>query len=144
MIVVTREVRTRATPRAVFAYLSDFTTTTEWDPGTIRTVRRTGDGGVGTVYDNTSEFNGRSTELTYTVTELTEPRRISLRGENATLEALDTITVEPDDHGSRVRYQATFRFRSLPLRLAAPFLRPAFRRLGDEAESGMRAALARL
>lgn len=144
MIVVTREVRTRATPRAVFAYLSDFTTTTEWDPGTVRTVRRSGDGGVGTVYENTSEFSGRTTELTYTVTDHEAPRRITLRGRNASLEALDTITVLPHDDGSLVRYQATFRFRSPLLRLAGPFLRPAFRRLGDEAEAGMRAALARL
>ena len=144
MIVVTREVRTRATPRAVFDYLADFTTTTQWDPGTVRTVRRSGDGGVGTVYDNTSSFNGRTTELTYTVTEHRSPRRITLRGENEALVALDTITVDPHEEGSLVRYQATFQFRSLLLRLAAPFLRPAFRRLGDEAEAGMRAALARL
>lgn len=144
MIVVTREVRTRATPRAVFAYLADFTTTADWDPGTVRTVRRSGDGGVGTVYDNTSSFNGRTTELTYTVTDHQAPRRITLRGENPTLLALDTITVEPHEDGTLVRYQATFRFRSLLLRLATPFLRPAFRRLGDEAEAGMRAALAKL
>lgn len=144
MIVVSREVRTRATPRAVFAYLSDFTTTTEWDPGTVRTVRRSGDGGVGTVYENTSSFNGRTTELTYTVTDHEAPRRITLSGENRTLRALDTITVEPSDDGSLVRYQAAFHFRSPLLRLAAPFLRPAFRRLGDEAEAGMRAALAKL
>ena len=28
----------------VFAYLSDFTNTTEWDPGTVRTERVAGDG----------------------------------------------------------------------------------------------------
>lgn len=144
MIVVTREVLTRATPRVAFAYLSDFRNTTQWDPGTVTTVRRSGDGGIGTVYENTSSFNGRTTELTYTVTDHVAPRRVTLRGENATLEALDTITVEPHDDGSLVRYQATFRFRSLLLRLAEPFLRPAFRRLGDEAEAGMRAALAKL
>jgi Polyketide cyclase / dehydrase and lipid transport len=32
----------------VFAYLTDFTTTTEWDPGTVVTVLQHGDGGVGT------------------------------------------------------------------------------------------------
>ncbi|GEN79352.1 SRPBCC family protein [Actinotalea fermentans] len=144
MIVVTREVLTRATPRVAFGYLSDFRNTTEWDPGTVRTVRRSGDGGVGTVYENTSAFNGRTTELTYTVTDHVAPRRVTLRGENGTLEALDTITVEPHDDGALVRYQATFRFRSVLLRLAEPFLRPAFRRLGDEAEAGMRAALAKL
>jgi hypothetical protein len=30
---------------AVFGYLSDFTTTTEWDPGTVLTVTQHGDGG---------------------------------------------------------------------------------------------------
>jgi hypothetical protein len=30
---------------AVFGYLSDFTTTTEWDPGTVVTVTQHGDGG---------------------------------------------------------------------------------------------------
>ena len=52
---------------AVFGYLSDFTTTTEWDPGTVTTVTQHGDGGVGTTYLNTSTFLGRTTQLTYVV-----------------------------------------------------------------------------
>lgn len=144
MIEVTREVRAGASAERVFAYLADFRTTTEWDPGSVRTERVSGDGGVGTVYANTSRFAGRTTDLTYTVTELAAPRRITLRGENDAIEAIDTITVEPAGDGSRVRYSASFRFRSPLLRLVAPFLRPAFRRLGDEAESGMTEALARL
>ncbi len=44
---------------AVFAYLSDFTTTTEWDPGTVVTVNQHGDGGAGTTYLNTSTFVGQ-------------------------------------------------------------------------------------
>ena len=39
---------------AVFDYLCDFTTTTEWDPGTVTTVNQRGDGGIGTAYLNTS------------------------------------------------------------------------------------------
>jgi hypothetical protein len=35
---------------AVFDYLSDFTTTTQWDPGTVTTVRQHGNGGIGTTY----------------------------------------------------------------------------------------------
>ena len=42
----------------VWAYLSDFTTTEEWDPPTVSTVRRSGDGGVGTTYSNVSKFLG--------------------------------------------------------------------------------------
>ena len=54
---------------AVFNYLSDFTSTTEWDPGTVVTVNHHGDGGVGTTYLNTSTFLGRKTQLTYIVRE---------------------------------------------------------------------------
>ncbi|MEO7351089.1 MAG: SRPBCC family protein, partial [Marmoricola sp.] len=43
-----RSVETDASPAAVFAYLSDFTNTNEWDPGTVETTRVSGDGGVGT------------------------------------------------------------------------------------------------
>ncbi len=50
---------------AVFDYLSDFTTTTEWDPGTVLTVTQHGDGGAGTTYLNTSTFLGRETQLTH-------------------------------------------------------------------------------
>ena len=59
--------------RRVFDYLSDFTHTNEWDPGTVETRRTSGDGGVGTTYANTSEFMGRRSELTYETVELRAP-----------------------------------------------------------------------
>ena len=77
---------------AVFGYLSDFTTTTEWDPGTVVTVNHHGDGGVGTTYLNTSTFLGRTTQLTYVVDELVDQQLIQLRGENKTVIAVDTMT----------------------------------------------------
>ena len=58
---IQRTVETAAAPAAVFTYLSDFTTTNEWDPGTVRTTRISGDGGVGTSYRNVSRFAGRET-----------------------------------------------------------------------------------
>jgi Polyketide cyclase / dehydrase and lipid transport len=76
----------------VFDYLSDFTTTTDWDPGTVATVRQRGDGGIGTVYLNTSEFLGRKTELSYVVQEFVPGERIRLRGENKTVTSVDTMT----------------------------------------------------
>jgi len=45
-----RTVRVQKPLDEVFAYLSDFTTNAEWDPGTVSMVRTTGDGDVGTVY----------------------------------------------------------------------------------------------
>lgn len=140
---IQRTVETPAAPGAVFDYLSDFTRTTEWDPGTVSTVRVQGDGGVGTVYENVSEFNGRRTELRYTVITHDAPGRFELRGENKTVTAVDSMVIEPHGAGSRVTYTADFTFKGLA-RLATPFLGGAFKKLGDEAEEGLRAALATL
>jgi uncharacterized protein YndB with AHSA1/START domain len=128
---------------AVFGYLSDFTTTTEWDPGTVVTVHRHGDGGTGTTYLNTSTFLGRETQLTYVVREFVPGERIRLRGENKTVTAVDTMTFRSVDAGTEVTYTAEFTFKG-PSRLLAPLLRPAFERLGTKAQAGMRTALEQL
>ncbi len=138
-----RTVTTVASPERVFAYLSDFTTTTEWDPGTVITTRVSGDGGVGTTYDNTSKFMGRETKLTYEVVEYADPARIVLHGHNATVDAIDSITVAADGDGSRVTYQAEFSFNGVG-KLIAPLLAPALKKLGDDAEQGLAEALAKL
>jgi len=128
---------------AVFGYLSDFTTTTDWDPGTVTTVRQHGDGGVGTTYLNTSRFLGRTTQLTYIVRDFIPGKRIQLRGENKTVIAVDTMTFRDVDAATEVTYTAEFTFKG-PSRLLAPLLKPAFERLGNEAEAGLREALTRL
>ena len=128
---------------AVFGYLSDFTTSTEWDPGTVRTVRQAGDGGVGTVYLNTSTFLNRTTELTYVVAELVDQRLIRLRGENKTVVSVDTMTFAAGPAGTEVAYGVEFTFKGAA-RFVAPLLKPALERLGDEAQTGIRAALERL
>jgi carbon monoxide dehydrogenase subunit G len=125
---------------AVFDYLSDFTTTTEWDPGTVTTVRQHGDGGIGTTYLNTSQFLGRRTELTYVVRELVDQQLIQLRGENKTVTAVDTMTFRPVPSGTEVTYAAEFTFKGAA-RFVAPLLRPAFERLGNDAEAGLRTTL---
>jgi uncharacterized protein YndB with AHSA1/START domain len=143
MIVIEREVTVAAGRDRVFDYLSDFRTTEEWDPGTVRTTLVSGDGGVGTTYHNTSRFNGRETELTYVVEERDQPERIVLRGENNTIVAHDTMTLHSESQHTRVTYRAQFQLKGVA-RLAAPFLRKSFDRLGDEAEEGLRNALGRL
>jgi uncharacterized protein YndB with AHSA1/START domain len=143
VIVIEREVAVDAAAALVFDYLADFETTEEWDPGTVRTVRVEGDGGVGTAYRNTSRFGGRETELTYVVEELARPDRVVLRGENKTVVARDTMTFRGDGGGTRVSYRAEFRLKGLA-RFAEPLLRRPFRKLGDEAEQGLRDALGRL
>lgn len=126
-----------------FDYLTDFTTTTDWDPGTVATVRCEGDGGVGTTYRNTSRFLGRETSLTYVVEELVTNERIRLRGENKTVVSVDTMTFRTVGGLSEVTYTAEFTFKGVS-RLLAPLLKPALVRLGNEAESGLRSALTKL
>ena len=128
---------------AVFGYLSDFTTTSEWDPGTVVTVNRQGDGGVGTTYLNTSKFLGRETQLTYIVRDFIPGKRVQLCGENKTVIAVDTMTFRTVDAATEVTYTAEFTFKG-PSRLLAPLLRTAFDRLGTKAEIGMHKALNRL
>ena len=143
-MLIHRRVTTRAPVELVFQYLADFTSTNEWDPGTVTTTRVSGDGGLGTVYDNVSRFLGRETQLRYVVEDYVPNARIALRGENATVVAHDTISVLPEPGGwTQVDYRADFSLKGLA-RFAAFLLRPAFHRLGNEAAVGLNRALDRL
>lgn len=138
-----RTVESTAPPASVFAYLSDFTTTNEWDPGTVRTERASGDGGIGTTYHNTSKFLGRKTELTYEVVRHQPDSLFALRGENTSVIAHDTMEIAPLGSGSTVTYTADFEFKGLG-RFVVPLLAPALKKLGDDAEKGLRDALSGL
>ncbi|GGU17598.1 SRPBCC family protein [Nocardioides albus] len=141
---IDRTVETSAPAAEVFDFLADFTNTEHWDPGTVRTDRVAGDGGVGTTYANTSRFLGRTTELTYVVKAYEPGTRIVLRGENKTVVAHDTMTFVPTAAGgTSVRYVAEFDLKGMT-KIVAPLLAPAFTRLGDTAAEQMRATLDQL
>jgi uncharacterized protein YndB with AHSA1/START domain len=142
-VQIVRTVETAAAPAAVFAYLSDFTTTNQWDPGTVRTTLVSGDGGVGTTYHNVSKFAGRETELTYVVTAHHPDTSFALRGENKTVIAHDSMEITAVPSGTRLTYTADFEFKGI-VKYVVPLLAPAFKKLGDEAEQGLREALATL
>ena len=127
----------------VFAYLSDFTTTNEWDPATVRTERISGSGEVGTRYRNISRFMGREAEVMYVVTDLEPDRRLALRGENGTLVAHDDMRVQGEGSGTTVTYAATFELKGLR-KVATVVVAPALRRLVDDGADGLRRALQRL
>lgn len=144
MMRIDRTVETSTPASEVFDFLADFTNTEQWDPGTVRTQRISGDGGVGTAYANTSRFLGRNTDLTYVVETYEPGKRIVLRGENKTVVAHDTMTFVPTaTGGTSVRYVAEFELKGMA-KMVAPLLTPAFTRLGDDASDQMRATLDRL
>ena len=118
---------------AVFAYLSDFENTNEWDPGTVSTQRTSGDGGLGTVYANTSEFVGRKVDLVYTTVGYDEPTFFSCQGKNKQSTATDAMTftrVEGDR--TQIHYRATFEFHGITKLLAPLVVKPRLSALADE------------
>jgi hypothetical protein len=126
----------------VFAYLSDFSTTQEWDPGVVEAERL--DAGaivVGSRVRVVADFMGRQTPLVYEVTAVDPPSAITLRGENATVVSLDTMTFTPTPAGgTRIVYDADLTLKG-PLRLADPLLKLVFNRIGDKAAAGLRGAV---
>ena len=119
-------------PEAVFAYLSDFENTEEWDPGTIKTRRTSGDGGLGTTYENTSEFMGRKTELDYETITYEQPTRFQCRGRNKTATATDSMTFTPAGDGTQIHYRADFEFHGVAKLVAPLVVKPKLSSLADE------------
>ena len=120
----------------VFAYLSDFSTTREWDPGVVEAERLNGQAvGEGTEFRLVAEFLGRKNELTYRIVEYDPPHAVTFLGENATVISRDRITFESTAAGTRVTYDADLALKGL-LRIADPLLALAFNRVGDRALGG--------
>ncbi|MFC8981176.1 SRPBCC family protein [Streptomyces sp. NPDC057411] len=130
MITVERVIVVRRPPAELVAYLADFARTEEWDPGTVRCVRLD-EGPVrpGASWRNTSRFRGRTTELRYELV-VREPGRLVFVGENRTVRATDDLRFAGEGTGTRLTYRASLAFKGFA-RLAEPFLRSEFERLGD-------------
>jgi len=140
-MVVTEVIEVARPLEEAFAYVADFTTVAEWDPGIHASRRVSGDGGIGSVYEVEAAFRGRIVPFTYTVTELVENRRIVLDGVGQKATSRDTIDFERTDDGrTRITYAADFGLKGV-LRIAGPFLAGTFRRLALSAMAGLAVAL---
>ncbi|MDE3070906.1 MAG: SRPBCC family protein [Acidobacteriota bacterium] len=130
-------VTTPLSPEQAFAYLSDFSTTAEWDPGVIE-AERLGElpVGEGSEFRLLASFLGRQTPLTYRIVEYDPPSSVTFRGENATVLSLDRITFEAAGAGTRITYDADLALKG-PMRVAGPLLALAFKRVGDRALKGL-------
>jgi carbon monoxide dehydrogenase subunit G len=127
----------------VFAYLSDFSTTKEWDPGVIEAARLTGpEVKQGSEFSLVARFLGRNTQLKYTIVEYEPPRRVVFLGENATVVSRDAIEFESVDTGTLITYEAELTLKG-SVKFADPLLGLAFKRVGDRALAGMTRALQR-
>ena len=140
-MVVTEVIEVPRSPEESFAYVADFTTVAEWDPGIHASRKVSGDGGVGSVYEVQAEFRGKTMPFTYTVTAFEQGRRIVLDGVGEKATSLDTISFEPAaDGGTRITYSADFKLKGV-LRVAEPFLGGTFKTLAKKALEGLAAKL---
>ncbi|MCW2817018.1 MAG: Polyketide cyclase / dehydrase and lipid transport [Nocardioides sp.] len=138
-----RSVYTSQPIEKVWAFLSDFTTTEQWDPPTQSTERVEGDGGVGTVYRNVSKVMGRDKEITYTVVEHDAPHRLQLRGDAGRVQFLDTIELQPLPDEVRVHYTVQYTLKG-PAKIATPLAKKGMDKVADDAASQMTKVLSQL
>lgn len=145
MVGVARVMTVSTPAETVLGYLADFGHSEVWDPGT-KSCTRSDDGGpieVGATWHKVTVFNGRESELSCTLVDRTGAR-LAFVGENTTVTATDELLVEPtEDGGAVVTYRTDVRLKGL-LKLAAPFLRREFERIGDEVERTLPPVLERL
>lgn len=145
MTTVSRTFDVRPDPSVVIDYLKDFSNAEEWDPGTESCTRNdSGPVVVGSTWHNTSKIAGVSTQLTYTLEQLSA-EQIVLVGRNDTATSTDTITVvpNPDGTGSRVTYEAHIEMKGAA-KLADPIMKVVFEKIGNDTEDDMTTVLNRL
>ncbi len=130
-------------PADVFGYLARFSNAALWDPGVASAEDVTpGPPTLGSTYRLQVRFLGLTVPLDYRIEEIDAPKSVVLRAENSQFRSIDRIEVaEASDGGSTISYEATL----TPKRIAAafsPLVGVGFRRIGERAATGLRAALA--
>ena len=130
----------------VYAYLADFVTIAEWDPGVSEAELLTGTSGTtGARYRVVTSNLGVSLPLEYEILEAVPPAdgfpgRIVLEALTADFRSYDVITVSPAARGCQVVYDADLALNG-PRRLFDPVLRLAFAVIGGRAKAGLTAAV---
>lgn len=134
----------------VFDYLSDFTTSAEWDPGTAACVRTVGDGGDGTQYTKTWRRPGRrhGVDVVLTVTEYVPDHVFALHGTAGIVDSLLRFTMREATAGpgrscTRVTFTGDYAFRGW-VRLLGPLLPRILKRATSAVQEELEAALLRL
>ncbi len=126
----------------VFEYMATFSNAGEWDPSVHEAEPLiAGPPEVGSVYRLGVRLAGRTVPFDYQVVDMDRPKRVVLQARGSGVVSTDTITVEQDGTGSRVRYVAVLEGKGL-IRVAEPLIAWSFTRMADRAAAGLRQALA--
>lgn len=130
----------------VYAYLSDFATVADWDPGIRSAELIDGEpGGAGSRYRLVASVLGVPIPLEYEILEAIPPSgrfagRVVLEAITPDFRSYDLIIVEPTDDGCNVTYDADLALRGIR-RPFDPVLRLAFKVICDRARTGLASAV---
>ena len=131
-------------PRPVdeaFAYVRDFTTTTEWDATALRATKLTpGKITVGTEFEVICALPVGSITLTYRVEELQANKLIVLRGRSRFFDIQDTISFSGSARGTKIDYRAEFFFKPFISALGS-LSHKGLQNMGRESVAGLAQAL---
>lgn len=129
------------TPTEAFAYMADFSNALHWDPSVVSASKASaGPVGVGSSFALVVKFSGRKLPLQYELVSFDEPRSFVVESPQKSFTSRDTVTVAAAGSGSTVHYDAILEFKGAG-RLLDPLMQLLFKRTGDKAAAGMRAAL---
>jgi carbon monoxide dehydrogenase subunit G len=144
MIRIERTVSVDRPVGEVAKYLSDFRTTEQWDPHTVRCSREdTGPVAVGSRFTNVQRIGPVRSSFEYHVVDLDPGRSIRLASSSSSVDLTDTMTFTGDENRAEVTYVAELELKG-PARFAEPVMRRLMNRIGDEGARGMAEALYRL
>ncbi len=126
---------------AAFDYMADLRNFEGWDPGVLEVQQVEGSSpAVGSEYDVTVQAVPKTMTLRYRITDYDPGHLVVARAESTLLTSVDRITVDTDDEGTTVTYDAELTLNG-PLAIADPLLGIAFQRIGDRAAAGLVEAL---
>jgi len=141
---IERVIRVSTPVETVWAFMADFTTTEQWDPPTVSTVRTSGDGGVGTTYHNVSRLLGSDQDVDYRVTQRVERELLQLEGDAGSVKLRDTITfAATPEGGTEVTYRAEFHPVGVA-KIVGPLLPAPLKILGDRVSASLAETLEKL
>jgi dehydrogenase/reductase SDR family protein 12 len=141
MIVLHETIDVMRPIEEVFDYLSDFTTTPEWDATALSACKITpGAIGVGTEFDVVCSLPIGRLSIRYEVVTYTPATLFVLSGSSLLFSVRDEISLSPSAKGTRLNYRATFHFRPF-LKPFVSFITSGFEKMGHKSVKSLGIAL---
>ena len=139
MVLLSYTIQVRAKLQEVWEYFSKFENIKEWDPNVRKaTVRNSPPELLGTTYDLVTVFKGNESEIVYTLVEYEPKRRITVKGKNSMITAIDDISFREVNEGiTEIHYEAEISLNHI-LCCCTCFIRKDLERLAELTEQGMK------